>query len=199
MSEQDESYFLKPDSFTGSPEWGSRHGPVICHWLGRLPLSAENVLLPDGTRGNVRREQGGQDLWRRPKGNNVECWAQSEAGKPVTWVWGKVEWSEKDAHFIDGELPQPDGRNYSSLALKFSQDAELRKMVQNFASAYCLYSVLLGDLSEDEAGEVLSDMRGHGEAFYDWQYYNRPENLSPEQLNAKIIELSRLLAGKGLG
>jgi len=98
-----------------------------------------------------------------------------------------------------------------TLAFQILSNAELCSAVQDFATGYALFMLLIEtgfwatkEMPEPECctysdtGQLLADMRRRGEVYLDWKSgYLDPQNVTKEQFNARKDELELVLNNMG--
>lgn len=171
----------KGAEWTKRREWGTRHGPAVCHGGLQYVHYAENVLLPSGLRGDAL---GGVGSWRRPDGDGRLSWDRRRR-LDVTWTWGVVEFSGDDAVFLDEpSLQPPHLDNYHQHEAELARDIlgnqAMCALVRDLVGVAAMWNVcftrewkregLEGSQSfpsEDCINQIIADMRGRGESFMD--------------------------------
>ncbi len=90
----------------GLRSWGYQRGPSVTHYRGPYPHAADNVLLPDGSRGKIRAIDIASvpATWRRPLNDPGGRWLATPSMSPfygvgerlLSWttiLYSKLLWS----------------------------------------------------------------------------------------------------------
>lgn len=165
--------------------WATRHGPALCIWhAGGLqpsggPSWADNVLMPDGSRGRAQYMiLAPTRAWRREhreRNSNLN-----------RWIFGAVEFSDTDGVFTD-LAPQPVPTapiewGYPDLECELWNSAEIRSQCQDRGSAMALFLALEHRHWRHKSGApwhctlrgggaIVASLRNRGEIYLD--YYGR--------------------------
>lgn len=158
--------------WSGQPRWAVRHGVALCHWSMGRTRRADNVLMPDGTRGpadDIYLMTEG--AWRRPDGKGG-------------WIHGRIEFSDLDAVFTDMEFPNRrkprDDGGKPSMEADMAADAALLDAVEDDGFAQALYAAMCNrewrrrdstarwNASWRAAGGIVADLRRRGEIYLDY-------------------------------
>lgn len=159
-------------------QWGVRHGLAVLHMRHNQRLGADNVLLPDGTRGRVDLHVQYGNRARRPLGEPDHAWGADSVKLRVKWLVGEVEIEDDDIRFVDRPPVTftPQGRNAEMHAALYA-DAEIMQIVQSYEGAIALYYLLKSaDFipstgieafhTDDDAAEVVIHARGLNESYW---------------------------------
>lgn len=144
--EYPEGYVLPSDASQSSAPRGDharRHGPAVLHYHRGEPFAADNVLLPDRSRGKARLAP--QTLhWRRPLNDRKRAWGSAAAAIPIHWRWGALIITSDDLVFEDNQsLPELnfDGRT-ERLDRDLCQSPEIREVALTMEGCNALYTEL---------------------------------------------------------
>ena len=198
---------VTPHNLQSLPDqWGVRHGPAVLHMSYNQRLGADNVLLPDGTRGRVDLHVNYRNRARRPLGDPDHAWGADSVKLRVKWLVSEVEIEDDDIRFVDRPPVTftPQGRNAEMHAALYA-DAEILQIVQSYEGAIALNNLLItADFISstgiedchtwDEAAEVVIEARGLNEAYFDIKFARLPENYGEyrrlmKRLRDRIAEL----------
>ncbi|SMD00119.1 hypothetical protein [Rhizobium sp. RU36D] len=171
----------------GLTSWGCNRGPTVIHYFGRHPYAADNVLLPDGSRGKIRAIEIASlpATWRRPLNDPGGRWLANSINVPVLWRWGTLTILDDDLVFVDAQKPLCHAFSAHSEPLErdLLADAEIQKFVMDPLAAHAtLWMIFKGDwlhperkaeafFTIDEAAYIICSLRGLGEHFRDWLTY----------------------------
>jgi len=167
----------------GMERWTTRHGLAYCAWHRGTPVSAENVLLPNGTRGYVGHTSFGPIVgWRRP-----ECETEFAFDG---WIFGNVELTDDDAIFTDAPaqptVAPPLDWGYPDLECDLWKSPSVREECQDQGFAMALYEALVSrnwrqidggiwHCTNRNAGAIVAEIRGRGENYHDYYWRGLPE------------------------
>lgn len=181
-------------SRNGPASWGQRHGPAVLHHISQFAIAADNVLLPDGSRGKVRTTDLRGAIWRRPQSGDIDHWDPDITGHwmwgsitvPVTWVWGRIRIADNEISFEDApELCVPVFAGPSAaIERDLYNDPAFGQLLQDIDVAAAAISVLFqGDWYHEDRDEecsfsafensaaTVADIRRKGETAFDWEGY----------------------------
>lgn len=172
---------IKGAEWTNRRQWGTRHGPAVCHGGFQYRHYAENVLLPSGLRGDALAGVRG---WRRPDGDGRLSWDR-RLRLDVTWTGGVVEFSEDDAVFFDVPSPRDTYHLYLSFEVALARDIlgnrTMCALVKDLVGVAAMWTLYLQSNkwqregvegvqffgSDDSIRGLIADMRGRGEDHVD--------------------------------
>ncbi len=181
-----------------------RHGAALIEYSGDNPLRAENIELPDGTRGWAQCTMGRR--WRRPHVPFEGMAGVAPATIPVSWQWGTLDISDHDVVFRPGPLPEPDlDGPAAELKRELYANHALRTLVREFDAAMTLYRFFINcdfvrvrdghKPSFDGNGDVaqlIADLRGIGEYHLDIEMCDMDPIADPEaaatRLEAALVD-----------
>lgn len=171
----------------GLRSWGYQRGPSVTHYRGPYPHAADNVLLPDGSRGKIRAIDIASvpATWRRPLNDPGGRWLANSINVPVLWRRGTVTFLDDDIAFEDAQEPHCHafGGYSEPLERDLLADPEIQKFVGDPLAAHAtLWMIAKGDwvhperkvkasFTHDEAADIICSLRGLGEHFRDWLTY----------------------------
>jgi hypothetical protein len=178
-----------PPRWEGEMIWATQHGPAQCAWRQGKPISVNNVLLPNGARGNAEYATfGAVKGWRRKIGKS----------DPVAegWIFGTVEIADHDAVFVDDAVQpapaQPVVWGYPDLECDLWASAELSEASRDRRFAVALCRVLerrpwryafggLWQCTPRAAGAIVANLRARGEndRDYDQRDAQKPGGQKP--------------------
>ncbi len=178
------SFEGESQKWQGPFNWQRRHGDAIVHYQTDRVISGDWVLLPDGTRGEVRHvlDFG----FRRPG-----------PGDPV-WIYGELEVTEAEAQFVDGAQPAPyvaepcDGPSLeadlqtSPSFLRRLHDQEFAEVVNK---AFCYHTFYKGNddrgwyCSDRHAARMIAGLRGLKESYLDFHLRFDKDLIYPDDVD----------------
>lgn len=179
-----EGYLLRASSDppnNKSADYGRRHGVAVLHYRLGEPFAADNVRLPDGSRGRAKTAFIGRSKWRRPLNDHERAWSSAAVAIPIRWRWGTLVITPDDVMFED-ELSLPVVDFYGDnerFERDLHQSKEIRELVVTMEGCNALYRLLLYGFwqrdpddepftyLEDDAARALASIRGLGETHYD--------------------------------
>ncbi len=174
-----------------------QHGAALIEYSGDSPLRAENIELPDGTRGWAQNTMG---RWRRPHVPFEEMAGVAPATIPVSWRWGTLDISDHDVVFRPGPLPEPDlDGPAGELKRELYANQALRALVRDFDAALMLYRFFINcDFvrvrdghkvrfeGNAEMAHFIADLRGIGEFYLDIEMCDMDPIVDPEAAAARL-------------
>lgn len=177
--------YLLPEDFSGPNEgssgYGRRHGAAILHYRFGRPYAADNVRLPDGTRGRVCATHINRKDWRRPLNDHERAWSSAAVAIPIHWRWGALIVAPDDLIFEDNQSPSPIhfSEDNERLDRDLYRSQEIRELAVRMEGCNSLYRLLVYGFwqqhpdedpltyTHDEAATTLAAIRGLGETHYD--------------------------------
>ena len=166
----------------GLRQHGRRHGVAVLHYRGAEPFAADNVRLPDGSRGRVHAPHINRQDWRRPLNDHERAWSSAATAIPIRWRWGTLVVTPDDVVFEDDQSPpsfELAGRN-AQLNYDLCQSVKIKQLALTMEGCNALYGSLLQGLwgrsrddeegssySRKEAAKLLAKIRGLGETYHD--------------------------------
>ncbi|WDZ75046.1 hypothetical protein PWG15_10435 [Ensifer adhaerens] len=163
-------------------DYGQRHGAAVLHHRFGRPYAADNVRLPDGSRGRAHAAHIDRQDWRRPLNDHERAWSSAATAIPIRWRWGTLVVTPDDLVFEDDQSPpsfELAGHN-AQLNDDLCQSVEIKQLALTMEGCNALYgSLLLGlwgrsrdaeegtSYSRKEAAKLLAKVRGLGETHYD--------------------------------
>lgn len=167
--------------------WGYQRGPSVIHYFSCSPYAADNVKLPDGSRGKIRSDNIGRvpSTWRRPLNDPGGRWLANSINVPVLWRWGTLTILDDDLVFVDAHKPlcHAFGAHSEPLERDLLADAEIQKFVMDPLAAHAtLWMIVKGDwlhperkveafFTNGDAANTICSLRALGEHFRDWLEY----------------------------
>lgn len=158
--------------------WAVRHGPAILHMFHNYRNGADNVLLPDGTRGRVDMAIMQRNRGRRPLNDVDRAWTDDRVRVPIRWQHGEVTISATDIVFSDFDFSDAFTPIHDGLRQAILADPWLGQLVTSYEGAIALYDVLgqgtfqsvegrEAGFTFDDAAHIVAHLRGFGETLYD--------------------------------
>ncbi|WP_429807011.1 hypothetical protein [Ensifer sp. B1-9] len=141
-----EGHLLLPDQ--GKPNnprryYARPHGVAVLHYRDGEPFAADNIRLPDGSRGKARLAPR-TSHWRRPLNDQKRAWTSAATAIPIHWRWGALIVAPDDLIFEDNQsLPEIsfDGRN-ERFDRDLCQSQEIKDLALTVEGCHALYTEL---------------------------------------------------------
>lgn len=171
-------------------DWELACGPATAMTLSGRINRVTDCLLPDGSRGPVKRslEHDRQIRMRKDPetgetrveiiNQNIFKREQRIPGKPLSYVFGTIAVSDADIVFTDLNLGRAEGRQLRGMEIDLDASDSIREACQDDDIAVELYAALCNvtwrkgaesyDCSWRHAGGVVAELRGHNESYVDF-------------------------------
>jgi hypothetical protein len=176
----------------GPTGWRTRQGKTIVAWSLGKPHEVTNALLPDGTRGDVRRM--------------LDFGFRRRSSGPRRYVYGTIDVRPDDAIFTDAvDQPiysPPPITDVPNLEAELARDEAFLKSLQNDRFAEAVYAVFVNRdflkgkderrwlCGDRQAARLVRDLRGLGESYQDYFLHEFP-GIWPDDLPEREAHLRK--------